>query len=346
MIKEVEVKILNKKVNVLCWLFYFVIYVSGCGIQEKEIEQIPDFILTYAENHQENYPTTKGALKFAELVEERTNGKVLIQVKYGGEFGTQQQMVNQMKFGGVDFARVSLSSISDDLPKLNVLQLPFLYEDSEHMWKVLDGEIGQQFWESFYELNLVPLSWYDAGARSFYSAEKPIRTVEDIEGMSIRVQESQMMRDMISLLGGNPVDLAYTEVYSAFETGKIDAAENSFPSYHVSRHYEVAKYYTLDEHTRVPEIQLMSGRTWEKLPEEYKQIILACAEESAEYEKQIWKEQEELSYKEAVKQGCEVIILSESEVERFREKMIPLYELYCLEYMEIVEEIKLMQGGL
>ena len=337
---------MNKKVNVLCWLFYFVIYVSGCGIQEKEIEQIPDFILTYAENHPENYPTVSGALKFAELVEERTNGKVLIQVKYGGEFGTQQQMVNQMKFGGVDFARVSLSSISDDLPKLNVLQLPFLYEDSEHMWKVLDGEIGQQFWESFYELNLVPLSWYDAGARSFYSAEKPIRTVEDIEGMSIRVQESQMMRDMISLLGGNPVDLAYTEVYSAFETGKIDAAENSFPSYHVSRHYEVAKYYTLDEHTRVPEIQLMSGRTWEKLPEEYKQIILACAEESAEYEKQIWKEQEELSYKEAVKQGCEVIILSESEVERFREKMIPLYELYCLEYMEIVEEIKLMQGGL
>ena len=322
------------------------IYVSGCGIQEKEIEQIPDFILTYAENHLENYPTTKGALKFAELVEERTNGKVLIQVKYGGEFGTQQQMVNQMKFGGVDFARVSLSSISDDLPKLNVLQLPFLYEDSEHMWKVLDGEIGQQFWESFYELNLVPLSWYDAGARSFYSAEKPIRTVEDIDGMSIRVQESQMMRDMISLLGGNPVDLAYTEVYSAFETGKIDAAENSWPSYQVSGHCEVAKYYTLDEHTRVPEIQLISGRTWEKLPEEYQQIILACAEESAEYEKQLWKEQEELSYKEAVKQGCEVIVLSESEVERFREKMIPLYELYCLEYMEIVEEIKLMQGGL
>ena len=334
---------MNKKVKLLSLLFCFLIYVSGCGIQEKKIEQIPDFVLTYAENHPENYPTTKGALKFAELVEERTEGKVMIQIKAGSEFGTQHQMVNQMKFGGIDFARVSLSSISDDLPQLNVLQLPFLYKDSEHMWKVLNGEIGNQFWESFYELNLVPLSWYDAGARSFYSSEKPIRTVEDIEGMSIRVQESQMMRDMISLLGGNPADLAYTEVYSAFETKKIDAAENNWPSYQVTGHCEVAKYYTLDEHTRVPEIQLISGRTWEKLPVEYQGIILKCAKESAEYEKALWKEQEELSYKEAVKNGCEVIILSEDEIERFREKMIPLYELYCSEYMEIVEKIKGVQ---
>ncbi len=317
--------------------------ITGCSVQKEESSQIPDFVLTYAENHLENYPTTKGALKFAELVKEQTNGKVIIQVKFDGEFGTQQQMVNQMKFGGIDFARVSLSSISDDLPKLNVLQLPFLYENSEHMWKVLNGEIGTQFWEAFYELNLVPLSWYDAGARSFYSKEKKIKTVEDVEGMSIRVQESQMMRDMISLLGGTPVDLAYTEVYSAFETGKIDAAENSWPSYHVSAHCEVAQYYTLDEHTRVPEIQLMSGRTWQKLPKEYQQIILDCAKQSAEYEKQLWKEQEQLSYKEAVKQGCEVIILSEEELERFREKMTPLYELYCSEYMDIVEEIVLMK---
>ena len=336
-------RILNRKVCLLVLLFCFFAYLSGCDIQEKETEQIPDFVLTYAENHSEKYPTVQGALKFAELVEERTNGKVLIQVKFNGQLGTQQQMVNQMKFGGIDFARVSLSSISDDLPKLNVLQLPFLYEDSEHMWEVLDGEIGKQFWESFYELNLVPLSWYDAGARSFYSVKRPIRSVEDIVGMSIRVQESQMMRDMISLLGGNPVDLAYTEVYSSFETGKIDAAENSLPSYQVSEHCKIAKYYILDEHTRVPDIQLISGRTWEKLSEEYQKIILECAKESAEYEKQLWKEQEELSRKEAIEQGCEIIVLSEDELERFREKMIPLYELYCSEYMDIVEEIELMK---
>lgn len=317
---------------------FLIFLLTGCDMAEKEAEQIPDFVLTYAENHRDNYPTTKGALKFAELVKEQTNGKVVIQIKSGGEFGTQQQMVNQMKFGGVDFARVSLSSVSDDLPKLNVLQLPFLYEDSEHMWEVLDGEIGEQFWESFYELHLIPLSWYDAGARSFYST-KAIRKVEDIEGMSIRVQESQMMQDMISLLGGIPVDLAYTEEYSAFETGKIDAAENNWPSYQIMGLCKVAKYYTLDEHTRVPEIQLMSGKTWEKLPEEYQKIILECAKESAVYEKKLWKEQEEISRQEAIEQGCEIIFLSEEEVKRFREKMTPLYELYCSEYMEIVEEI-------
>lgn len=319
---------------VLCLLFLL----TSCSVDEKNIEQTPEFVLTYAENHPDNYPTVKGALKFAELVEERTDGKVVIQVKSGGEFGTQQQMVNQMKFGGIDFARVSLSSISDELPKLNVLQLPYLYENSQHMWEILDGEIGTEFWESFYELNLVPLSWYDAGARSFYSV-KPIRTVEDMEGMSIRVQESKMMQDMISLLGGIPVDLAYTEVYSAFETGKIDGAENSWPSYQIMGHCRVARYYTLDEHTRVPEIQLMSGRTWEKLPEKYQTILLECAKESAIYEKELWKEQEEISRQEAVAQGCEIILLSEEEIGHFREKMTPLYELYCSEYMDIVEEI-------
>lgn len=304
----------------------------------EEEKEVPEFVLTYAENHPQNYPTTQGAVYFAELVAERTNGKVIIQIKSEGEFGTQHQMVNQMKFGGIDFARVSLSSISDELPKLNVLQLPFLYEDSEHMWEVLDGTIGEQFWESFYELELVPLSWYDGGARSFYS-EQPIRTLEDMEGLYVRVQESQMMQDMISLLGGIPVDLAFTEVYSAFETGKIDAAENNWPSYQMMGHCKVAQYYTLDEHTRVPEIQLMSGQTWEKLPEEYQNIILVCAKESAIYEKELWKEQEELSRQEAIAEGCEIILLSEEERERFREKVIPLYELYCSEYMDIVEKI-------
>ncbi len=320
-------------------LVILAIITGSCKTKQRESE--PEFILTYAENHPQNYPTTKGALKFAELVAEKTGGKVKIQVKYGEEFGTQKQMVNQMKFGGIDFARVSLSSISDELPQLNVLQLPFLYKDSEHMWKVLDGEIGNQFWELFYQLDLVPMSWYDAGARSFYSAEQPITTCEDMKGMVIRVQESQMMRDMITMLGGTPVDLAYSEVYSAFETGEIDAAENSWPSYEVSQHYEVANYYTLDEHTRVPEIQLASGKTWKKLPNKYQEIILECAKESAQYERTLWKEKEQLSRKAALEQGCQEIILSEEELRKFQDKVIPLYEKYCSAYMDIIEEIKL-----
>ena len=315
------------------------VFIVGCALGQSQEEVIPEYVLTYAENHPEGYATTESAHKFAELVEERTKGKVKIQVKAEGEFGAQQQIVNQMRFGGVDFTRVSISSLADALPILNVLQLPFLYEDAEHMWKVLEGEIGSQFMDSVYELNLVPLSWYDGGARSFYSKEVPIRKLEDIQGLTIRVQESQMMRDMITLLGGTAVDLAYSEVYSAFEIGEIDAAENSWSSYTVMEHSKIAKYYTLDEHTRVPEVQLASGQTWNSLPEKYQKIILECAKESATYEKQLWREAEADCRKEALEHGCQEIILSEEELEKFREKVTPLYEKYCSGYMEMIEKI-------
>ena len=323
-------------VFIVCTIFLL----NSCtNNNENKKEIVPEYVFTYAENHPDNYPTSKAAAKFAELVKERTDGRIIIQVKYNAEFGTQQQVVNQMKFGGVDFARVSLSSLSDELPELNVLQLPFLYDDSDHMWRVLNGEIGKELWNSFYKLDLVPLSWFDAGARSFY-ANKPITRLEDFNGMSIRVQESQLMRDMISYLGGIPVDKAYSEVYSAFETGAITMAENNWSSYHAAAHYKVAKYYILDEHTRVPEIQLMSGETWKLLSDDDIRVIKNCALQSAEYEKVLWKQQEEDSRNSVLKFGTEEIILKDTELERLREKVAPLYEEYCSDYMNLVEKIK------
>lgn len=312
----------------------------GCkDYQKNTIETVPEYVFTYAENQPANYPTSRAAAKFADLVKERSKGRIHIQVIYDAEFGTQQQTVNQMKFGGVDFARVSLSSLSDELPILNVLQLPFLYEDSNHMWRVLNGEAGKEIWNTFYDLDLIPLSWFDAGARSFYFT-KPIDNIKDLEGMNIRVQESQLMRDMISLLGGNPVDRAYSEVYSAFETGGIDAAENNWSSYHTSSHYKVAKYYMVDEHTRVPEIQLIAGETWRLLSDQDINIIQSAAEDAAEYEKQLWKEHEETARTNVLRYGSKEIILSEEDLDQLREKMAPLYEEYCSDYMDIIKKIE------
>lgn len=324
----------------LLGVLFAAICLIGCKDNHKMIDEIvPEYVFTYAENQPANYPTSRAAAKFAELVKERSEGRIHIQVIYDAEFGTQQQTVNQMKFGGVDFARVSLSSLSDELPILNVLQLPFLYQDSSHMWRVLNGEAGKELWNTFYDLDLVPLAWFDAGARSFYSTE-PIKNLKDLEGMNIRVQESQLMRDMIRLLGGNPVDRAYAEVYSAFETGEIDAAENNWSSYHTTSHYKVAKYYMVDEHTRVPEIQLIAGETWRLLSEADIEIINSAAEDAAEYEKQLWREHEEAARTNVLRYGSKEIILSEEELEQLREKMVPLYEEYCSEYMDIVEKIE------
>lgn len=207
--------------------FCFCLALCLCACSEAETTE-PEFVLTYAENQAQNYPTSLGGERFAELVKERTEGKVIIQVKYAGEYGTDEEVVSQMQFGGIDFARISLAVIADEVPVLNVLQMPFLYQDPAHMWRILDGEIGANLLESFQENELVGLSWYDSGARSFYST-KPIHSIEDLKGMSVRVQNSQLAMDMVSLLGAKPVYVDHNDVLYAFETRKIDAAENNWP---------------------------------------------------------------------------------------------------------------------
>ena len=322
--------------RILC-LLLLLLPLCGCG--HKEETAPPEFVLTYAENQPEHYPTTVAAQRFAELVEQRTGGKVVIQVRHSGEFGSQADVLNQLYIGGVDFARISLSPVCDKLPALNVLQLPYLYRDADHMWRVLDGQIGEDFLGLFDEINLVGLSWYDAGARCFYS-DWPINSASDMAGRTVRVQDSQMMMDMVELLGGIPVNLAYSDVYAAFETDQIDVAENNWPSYEIQAHYKRARFFTLDQHTRVPEVQLASERTWNQLPEAYREIIRQCARESADYQRQLWASQEMESRDNAIARGCQEIVLPEEELAQFRALVLPLYERYCGDHKELIDRIR------
>ncbi len=306
---------------------------------KAEEEIVPEYVFSYAENQAQDYPTTLGAMKFAEMVEERTQGRIRILVYAEGSKGAEAEVIRQMKFGGVDFARVSLSQLAEYIPEMNVLQMPYLYTDSEHMWRVLDGEIGVSFLSLADEYDLVGLSWYDAGARNFYTANRPVTCLEDIEGMRIRVQESEMMADMVEALGANAVKIAYADVYSGIERGLVDGAENNWPSYESMKHDEVARYYTVDEHTRVPEMQICSGKTWEKLSGEDRDIILECARESALYERALWKEREDASRQTAILHGVTVIELSAEEKKRFQTAVQSVYEKYCGDQMEIIARI-------
>ena len=328
---------MRRKFWLLAAVCLLVCLLAGCGSEEQTVT--PDFVLTYADNQPADYPTTQGAERFAALVKERTGGKVVIQVKSGGEYGTEQEVWQQLSIGGIDFARLSLSVLAADLPKLNVLQLPCLYEDAAHMWRVLDGPIGEEFLRVFAERDMVGLSWYDAGARSFY-ARQPVRSLNDLQGKTIRVQDSQIVIDMIRLLGAVPETTAYSDVYSALETGQIDAAENNWPAYYSMEHYKVARYYMADEHSRVPEVQLASGRTWDALPEEYRQILQACARASAQYERQLWAQEETAARKAALAGGCFELPLPEEEMQNFRQLVQPLYRKHCADYLPLVEEIQ------
>lgn len=329
---------MNKRFCLLAAACLLCFLLAGCSA-ESQSGVTPEYVLTYADNQPADYPTTKGAMRFAELVKERTEGRVVIQVKSGGEYGTEQEVWAQMAIGGIDFARLSLSVVADDLPNLNVLMLPYLYNDAAHMWRVLDGAVGEEFLQLFSERDMVGLSWYDAGARSFYSTS-PIRTVEDLNGKTVRVQDSQIVIDMMKLLDAQPVTFAYSDVYAAFETGQIDVAENNWPAYWSMEHYKVARYYTVDEHSRVPEIQLASGKTWAALPEEYRAVIRQCAKESAEYERELWVEEEASARAAALKAGCRELTLPDEELERFRERLQPLYQQYAGAYLELVERIQ------
>lgn len=307
-------------------------------------EAEPDFVLSYAENQAEDYPTTLGAKRFAELVEERTDGRIRILIKAEGGLGSEKEVIQQMQYGGIDFARVSLSQLAEYVPELNVLQMPYLYADSEHMWRVLDGEIGDNFMEKVNDDALVGLSWYDAGARNFYTSGKPLTCLEDIAGMRIRVQESELMADMVEALGADAVPIGYEEVYSYLERERVDGAENNWPSYESMKHYEVAEYFTVDEHTRVPEMQICSAYTWEKLSVEDREIIMACARESALYERRLWTEREAESRKIAVARGTEVIELSAEEKKRFQNAVMGVYEKYCGGDMDVIDAI-IAEGG-
>nr|WP_330373696.1 MULTISPECIES: TRAP transporter substrate-binding protein [Robinsoniella] len=305
------------------------------GRQEKK----PEFIFSYAENQTKDYPTTMGGYKFAEMVEEQTDGRIKILVQAEGELGYEKDVIRQLQIGGIDFTRVSLAHLAEYIPKLTVLQMPYLYTNSNHMWRVLDGRIGDDFLKSIDPNEVIGLSWYDAGARNFYNSVRPVKSLEDIAGLRIRVQESSLMSDIVEALGAEAIPLDYADVYSGIQRGEVDGAENNWPSYETMGHYEVAGYYTIDEHTRVPEVQLCSEVTWNKLTPEDQVIIRSCAEESALYERELWRAQEIKSKHTAIDNNVEVSELSASEKERFQEAVKSVYKKYCADYMDVIEAI-------
>ena len=297
--------------------------------------------MRYAENQPEDYPTTQAALAFAGVVADRTDGRVKVAVYSGGELGAEQSVIQQMQFGGIDFARVSLSQLAEYIPALSVLQLPYLYEDASQMWRVLDGSIGDDFLAMLDEMDLVGLSWFDAGVRSFYTREK-VTDLEQLQGLTLRVQESDMMSEMITDLGAEPVQVVYSQVYAALRNGQIDGAENNWPSYDAMGHYEVAPYFLQDEHTRVPEIQLASTAAIEKLEAldpSYPEVLRTCARESARTERRLWAEREARSEKELREWGVEVTTLPDAEKQKFRAAVQPLYDRFA-DQAELLERIK------
>ena len=313
-----------------------------CACKKQQVaEEQPELILRYAENQPDDYPTTVAARAFAEKVKQRTEGRVKIAVYSKGELGAEMSVIQQIQYGGIDFARVSLSQLAEYMPALNVLQLPFLYQDAGQMWRVLDGNIGDEFLTRLDDIDLTGLSWFDAGVRSFYTRQK-VTCLAELQGLRLRVQESDTMSMMVSALGADPVQVVYSQVYAALHNGQIDGAENNWPSYEAMSHYEVAPYFLRDEHTRVPEIQLASIPAMEKLAAldpTFPGILRSCARESALIERTLWAEQEAGAEQDMLARGIVVTELSSEEKQKFRAAVQPLYDQFA-EQAELIARIQ------
>ena len=248
--------------------------------------------LKLSEVHAEGYPTTLADQEFARLIEEKTEGRIKVEVYSGGQlYGEETGSIEALQLGDIAFARVSASPVASYVPALNAIQMPYLYKNADHMWAVLDGEIGQDMLAQIEASGsgLVGLCWYDAGARSYYTTKK-VASVADMKGLKIRMQNNAMMVDMTNVLGGTGVTgIGPNEVYSAIKQGTIDGAENNWPTYQNMGDYEAATFYVLDEHTRVPEILLASAEVLSSLDSADVEIINSAMETEA-YEKAKWVE--------------------------------------------------------
>ena len=299
-------------------------------------------VLRLAETQTETYPATMGAIEFARLVEERTDGRIKIEVFTGGQLGGDEQAIlEQVQFGAIDFTRVNFAPMTEFAPILNLLQMPYLFTDADHMHKVIDSEIGKELLDSVEAGNFIGLALYDAGTRNFYNSVRPIKTVEDMKGLKIRTTQSQLIVDMVEALGASATPMAFGEVYSSLQTGVIDGAENNWVSYDQNSHYEVAKYISLDGHTAPPEILVCSKMVFDKLSPEDQQILRECAKESELWERGKYGEIEQEAIDKVVAAGSEVNELEDRE--GFVKAVEPLYEKYAGDYMDTMQAIIDMQ---
>jgi len=329
----------SSKLIVLTCFVLVTLGVVGCGGQKPvaQTDQKP-LVLKLAEVHPEDYPTTIGNKEMAKIVAEKTNGRIKIEVYAGGQLGDEKSVIEAVQMGGIQMARVNAQILSDFGKKLRVLSLPYLFENPEHLWKVLNGPIGEEILDSLKDSKMIGLTYYDSGARSFYNAKREVKTPNDMKGLKIRVQQSELMIDLVKSIGASATPMAYGEVYSGLQTGVIDGAENNWPSYYSTSHYEVAKFLTLDYHSMTPEVVLFSKAVWDKLSDTDKKIIKDAAVASQAVQRKSWIAYEKKSIDAVRAKGN--IITEVKDVKQWQDAVQSLYEKYGAEYKDLIAKIK------
>ena len=248
-------------------------------------------VLTATDTHVQDYPTVQAVIRFGELIEEATGGRLSLRMYAGGQLGNERDTLEITTFGGLDFNRVNLAPLNSIEPLTRVAALPFLFTSTQHMRSTLDGPIGEEILASLEPHGLIGLCFYDSGARSFYNTRGPITSPDDMRGLKLRVPGSDLYIAMVQSLGADAVPMPLDEVYQSLAQGVIDGAENNWPSFESGRHFEVARYYSLTRHLLAPEVFVMSKRRWDALSAADRAVIRRAAKQSVPYMRELWDSQ-------------------------------------------------------
>lgn len=279
--------------------------------------------------HPEGYPVTVALNSFANDVRERSNGRIAIQVFSNAVLGDQPKAVQMLRSGELDMGEFGLPPLTEAVPSMKVITLPFLFKDTEHMFRHMDGALGKRFKERLAAAGFVVLGWYDGGARSFYCVNKRLTGPRDFKGLRIRVQGTEVFKEMINLMGATPMGVPYKEVKTAFEEGKIDCAENNLPSFISAGRYKNARYFFQTEHVITPEALVVSGAAWKKLSAADQRLLQDAGEKSAKLMRQLWLKQVDEARAIAVKAG--VVFDRPFEFGAYVSRMKPLHQKYWLD---------------
>lgn len=262
---------------------FSILFISSC-------KQLGDQKVAYlAHTLPISHPVHQGMEVFAEKVLEKSNGKLAVKIFPDGQLGTEREVLELLQIGSIAMTKVSAAAMANFAPEYKVMGVPYLFRDKAHLFKVLEGKTGEQILEAGSEYLLRGLCYYDAGSRSFYTKDKPIKTPDDLKGLKIRVMNHQMSVDMVNEMGGSATPMAYGELYTALQQGVVDGAENNPPSFVTSGHYEVCKFYTLDEHSSIPDVLVIGTKYWNRLTAEEQTWMKAAAKDSAEAQKGFWE---------------------------------------------------------
>jgi len=259
-----------------------------------------------ADNQVADYPTVLAIEHMSRLVHERTNGRHSIRVFHSGQLGEENETIKQTRVGAIDINRINTAPLTQVIPELEALTIPFLFSSVDHLHRVLDGPVGEEILKQLDSYEFVGLTFYDSGARSIYTS-RPVHSLADMKGLRIRVQNSRLAEDMIKAMGATPVVISYGQVLTSLATKLVDGAENNWPSYVTTDHYKLATHYILTEHTMAPEILIMSRKAWDMLDATDRDIFKQAARESSLFMRGQWRAWEERSRNQAIEAGNTIV---------------------------------------